>query len=141
MVHDGVNWRIKTRRATLAMTAAALPFACLGGPAVQAQSIMRTPSLHIESRVATIKPRVNSTIGTRVNPNITGGANVTVNGASATVAGATVTGATGTRTNVTVTPTNVTANRTNATVTGATDTRTNVTVTPTNVTANRTNAT
>jgi subtilisin family serine protease len=141
MVHDGVNWRIKSRRTALAMTAAALPFACLGGPAVHAQSIMRTPSLHIESRVATIKPRVNSTIGTRVNPNITGGANVTVNGASATVTGATVTGATGTRTNVTVTPTNVTANRTNATVTGATDTRTNVTVTPTNVTANRTNAT
>jgi subtilisin family serine protease len=74
MLH--VNWRIKTRRAALALTAVALPFGCPGGASVHAQSIMRTPSLHIESRVSTI--RVNPTVGTRVNPNIAGRANIAV---------------------------------------------------------------
>src|SRR6266436_9400549 len=67
MVHDSVNWRVKTRRAALALTVAALPFAYLGGPAVQAQSVMRSPNLNIQSRIPTINPTVP-----RIDPNIAG---------------------------------------------------------------------
>ena len=67
MAHDRVNWRVKTRRAALALTVAALPFAYQGGWAVQAQSIMRSPNLNIESRIPTINPTVP-----RIDPNIAG---------------------------------------------------------------------
>ena len=67
MVHDRANWRVKTRRAALALTVAALPFAYQGGWAVQAQSIMRSPNLNIESRIPTINPTVP-----RIDPNIAG---------------------------------------------------------------------
>src|SRR6266403_1479832 len=67
MVHDHANWRVKTRRAALALTVAALPFAYLGGPAVQAQSVMRSPNLNIQSRIPTINPTVP-----RIDPNIAG---------------------------------------------------------------------
>ena len=68
MVHDRANWRMKMRRAVLALTAAILPFACLQGSAVHAQSIMRSPNLNIGSRVPTINPNV----GPRIDPNIAG---------------------------------------------------------------------
>src|SRR5713226_9113437 len=68
MVHDRVNWRVRTRRAALALTVAALPFAYLGGSAVQAQSIMRSPNLNIQSRIPTINP----TVVPRIDPNIAG---------------------------------------------------------------------
>jgi subtilisin family serine protease len=75
MVHLSVNWLTKTLQVALALSAAALPLAILAGPAAHAQSIMRTPSLHIDSRVTTINPtvapRVNPTVGTRINPTIT----------------------------------------------------------------------
>ena len=67
MVHDRANWRMKTRRAALALTAAALPFACLGGSAVHAQSIMRSPNLNIGSRIPSINPTAP-----RIDPNIAG---------------------------------------------------------------------
>src|SRR5258706_6506767 len=67
MAHDRVNWRVKTRRAALALTVAALPFAYQGGSAVQAQSIMRSPNLNIQSRIPTINPTVP-----RIDPNIAG---------------------------------------------------------------------
>ena len=67
MVHDHANWRVKTRRAALALTVAALPFAYQGGSAVQAQSIMRSPNLNIQSRIPTINPTVP-----RIDPNIAG---------------------------------------------------------------------
>ncbi len=67
MAHDRVNWRVKTRRAALALTVAALPFAYQGGSAVQAQSIMRSPNLNIQSRIPTINPSVP-----RIDPNIAG---------------------------------------------------------------------
>ena len=66
MVHDRVNWRSKTRRAALALTVAALPFAGLDGAAVHAQSIMRSPNLNIGSRI----PSINSTVMPRIDPNI-----------------------------------------------------------------------
>ncbi|MGZ5938323.1 MAG: hypothetical protein ACXWLK_13105, partial [Rhizomicrobium sp.] len=66
MVHDRVNWRSKTRRAALALTVAALPFAGLDGAAVHAQSIMRSPNLNIGSRI----PSINSTVMPRIAPNI-----------------------------------------------------------------------
>lgn len=73
MAQLSVNWRM-TQRA--ALSALALPLAILGGSVAHAQSIMRTPSLHIDSRVTTINPtvapRVNPTVGTRVGPVITG---------------------------------------------------------------------
>ncbi len=68
MVHDRANWRVKTRRAALALTVAALPFAYLGGSAVQAQSVMRSPNLNIQSRIPTINP----TVVPRIDPNIAG---------------------------------------------------------------------
>jgi hypothetical protein len=67
MAHDRVNWRLKTRRAALALTVAVLPFAYQGGSAVQAQSIMRSPNLNIQSRIPSINPTVP-----RIDPNIAG---------------------------------------------------------------------
>src|SRR5258708_3039361 len=67
MALDRVNWRVKTRRAGVALTVAALPFAYQGGSAVQAQSIMRSPNLNIQSRIPTINPSVP-----RIDPNIAG---------------------------------------------------------------------
>ena len=76
MVHFSVNWQTKTRQVARALSAVALPLVVLGGSVAQAQSIMRTPSLHIDSRVPTINPtvapRVDPTVGTRVSPGITG---------------------------------------------------------------------
>src|SRR5947208_7139528 len=79
MVHDGVNWRTRTQR--LALAAAVLPLAAFGGSAVHAQSIMRTPTLHIDSRVTTINP----TVTPRVNPNIAGRNSVTISRPNVTV--------------------------------------------------------
>ncbi|MBX9647107.1 MAG: S8 family serine peptidase [Xanthobacteraceae bacterium] len=67
MVHDGLNWRIVTRRAALILSAAVLPFATLA-PEAHAQSIMRTPSLRIDSRV----PSINPTVAPRISPTIAG---------------------------------------------------------------------
>jgi hypothetical protein len=68
MFHDPANWRMKARRTALALTTAALPFAVLGGPAVHAQGIMRSPSINIGSRMPSIEPSVTP----RFNPNIAG---------------------------------------------------------------------
>ena len=65
MVHDGANWRMKARRAALPLIAAVLPIAALGGSAVQAQNMMRSPSLNISSRI----PSINTV---RIDPNIAG---------------------------------------------------------------------
>jgi subtilisin family serine protease len=62
MVHDRANWRMKARHAALVLTAAALPFACFGGSAVQAQSIMRSPNLNIGSRM----PNIDANIAGRI---------------------------------------------------------------------------
>src|SRR5712671_4999794 len=74
MAHDRVNWRVKTRRAALALTVAALPFAYPGGSAVQAQSVMRAPNLNIQSRIPTINPtvvpRIDPGIAARTTPNL-----------------------------------------------------------------------
>jgi Subtilase family len=78
MVHDGLNWRTMTRRAALILSAALLPFAV--APVAHAQSIMRTPSLHINPRIPTINP----TVAPRINPTIAGRNSVGVN--SVTVA-------------------------------------------------------
>ena len=68
MVHDPLTWRMKARCAALASISAAMAFAYLDGPAVHAQSIMRSPSINISSRI----PSINPTVTTRVNPNIAG---------------------------------------------------------------------
>jgi hypothetical protein len=78
MVHDRSNWRMKLRRAALALIATALPLAYLDGSAVRAQSIMRSPSIHIDSRIPTINPVITP----RINPNIAGSA---VTGAGGTI--------------------------------------------------------
>jgi hypothetical protein len=51
MVHDDASWRMKTRRAALAFAVAALSFADLDGSAVQAESVMRSPNLNVQSRI------------------------------------------------------------------------------------------
>jgi subtilisin family serine protease len=56
------------RRTALALTAVACAFACPGIPAVQAQNVMRSPNLNIQSRIPTINPtapRINPTIAVR----------------------------------------------------------------------------
>jgi len=68
MVHDCASWRMKTRRAAVALVVAALPFAYFDGSAVHAQSIMRSPNLNIQSRIPTLNP----TITPRIDPNIAG---------------------------------------------------------------------
>jgi subtilisin family serine protease len=69
MAHDCADWRIKARRAVLALAVAAtLPLAYFDGAAVQAQSIMRSPNLNIGSRI----PTINSTVAPRIGPNIAG---------------------------------------------------------------------
>jgi subtilisin family serine protease len=81
MVDAGVNWRKRTRRAAWALSAVALPLVLLGGSVAYAQSIMRTPSLRIDSRVPTINPtvtsRVNPVTAGRVNPAVGGRINPT----------------------------------------------------------------
>ena len=86
MVQVSVNWRSRTQRAAWALSAVALPLVLFGGSVGYAQSIMRTPSLRIDSRVPTLTvnptttSRINPVVGTRVNP-VTGGRlnTVTVN--------------------------------------------------------------
>src|ERR1700737_296965 len=68
MIHDRSNWRMKMRRAALALIATALPLSFLDGSAVRAQSIMRSPSIHIDSRIPTINPAITP----RINPDIAG---------------------------------------------------------------------
>jgi subtilisin family serine protease len=75
MVDDGVNWRRMTRSTALLLAAAVVSLVAPGVSAVHAQSIMRTPSLHIDSRIPTINP----TVAPRVNPNIAGQGPVGVN--------------------------------------------------------------
>jgi hypothetical protein len=58
MIHDATNWRTKTRRGALAVIAAILPLASFAGSAAHAQSIMRSPNLHIESRIPGINPNL-----------------------------------------------------------------------------------
>src|SRR5690349_9153671 len=65
MVHDGANWRVRTRRAALVLSAALLPLIALELLA-HAQSIMRTPNLNVGSRMPTINP----TVTPRINPTI-----------------------------------------------------------------------
>jgi subtilisin family serine protease len=65
MVHDGANWRVRTRRAALVLSAALLPLIALE-PLAHAQSIMRTPNLNVGSRMPTINP----TVTPRINPTI-----------------------------------------------------------------------
>ena len=71
MIDDRANWRMKTRRAAVALTAATMLFAYLDRSAVHAQSIMRTPNINVGSRVPTINP----TVTPRINPNIAGRTN------------------------------------------------------------------
>ncbi len=68
MLDNRSDWRIKIRHAALVLTTAALPFAALGGAAVYAQSIMRSPNLNIDSRVPAFSP----TVTPRIDPNIAG---------------------------------------------------------------------
>jgi hypothetical protein len=55
-------------RAALALMAVAVTLGYLGAPAVRAQSIMRSPSINIGSRI----PSYNPTLGPRIAPNIAG---------------------------------------------------------------------
>jgi hypothetical protein len=79
MIHDRTSWRIRMRPAVSALIAAVLPIAYFGGPAVHAQSIMRSPSVNIQSRVPSIStpsintPSMTPTVVTpRIDPNIAG---------------------------------------------------------------------
>jgi subtilisin family serine protease len=58
MIHDGANWRMKMRRAALALVAASLPFASFGSSPAHAQSFLRSPNINIQSRIPTINPNL-----------------------------------------------------------------------------------
>ena len=68
MVHDPEEWRMRTRRTALVLMSAVVSLAYFDAAAVHAQSIMRSPSINIGSRIPTINP----TVAPRVNPNIVG---------------------------------------------------------------------
>jgi subtilisin family serine protease len=63
MASDIRTWRAKL---AIALPAAALTTVCISASPADAQSIMRTPNLRVESRV----PTVSSNLGPRVNSNI-----------------------------------------------------------------------
>jgi Subtilase family len=79
MIHDRTSWRIEMRHAVSVLITALLPITYFDGPAVYAQSIMRSPTINIQSRTPTINiPSINtpSTSATvvmpRIDPNIAG---------------------------------------------------------------------
>lgn len=69
MPHDRANRRTSRRAAGL-FAAMALPVALMVASAADAQSIMRSPTINIESRVPTINPSTG--IASRVDPGIAG---------------------------------------------------------------------
>jgi subtilisin family serine protease len=84
MAHIGVNWRKRTQRAAWVLSAVALPLVLLGGSVADAQNLMRTPNLRLNSRMPTVNqtvtPRVDPALGARVNPVVGGRINAaTVN--------------------------------------------------------------
>ena len=78
MLHRRANWRIQTRRAALALVAAALPFAYPNVAVVHAQNFARPPSINIPSRAPNIAPN----LAPRINPNIAGGADAALDRAT-----------------------------------------------------------
>jgi len=86
MVHEFANWRMTARRTAIALVAAAPALICLDGSAVHAQSIMRSPSINIESRIPTINP----TVAPRVDPNIAVRTVTTNGGTTSRIGGMTV---------------------------------------------------
>jgi hypothetical protein len=68
MIHHRAKRRMTAQRAARALLSAALPLACLAGPAAHAQGFMRSPSINIESRM----PSINPTVAPRIDTNIAG---------------------------------------------------------------------
>ncbi len=68
MIHDGANRQMKMRRAAMALIAAIVPFASFGNSAAHAQSMMRSPTINIQSRI----PSINPTVAPRIDPNLAG---------------------------------------------------------------------
>jgi Subtilase family len=58
MVRNRAHWWIKTRLGVLGSAIAVFSFATLEGSALQAQSIMRSPNLNIQSRIPSINPTI-----------------------------------------------------------------------------------
>ena len=97
MIHDYASWRIRMRRAIPALIAALLSFAYFSGPAVEAQTAMRSPTINIPSRTPSINATVLSSrnpgiktqsvtarvVAPRINPNIAGQVDI---GSSRTIA-------------------------------------------------------
>jgi len=66
MIDDFASWRIKIRRAIPALITVLLSFVYFGGPAVEAQTAMRSPTINIPSRT----PSINATVLSSRNPGI-----------------------------------------------------------------------
>jgi subtilisin family serine protease len=79
MIDDSANWRMKMRRAVLALIAAMLPFASFGNSAAHAQIIVRSTNINVPSRI----PSINPTVAPRIDPNLAGGAALAGVGANA----------------------------------------------------------
>jgi hypothetical protein len=71
MFHDRASWRMKMRRAGLALALAYLSLVYLDGPAVRAQSAMRMPSINVPTRTPTIAPTIAPPV-THIDPGIAG---------------------------------------------------------------------
>ena len=68
MVNDRSSWRMKARHAALVLTTALLSLTYFDGAAVHAQSIMRSPSINIGSRI----PSIDTNIAGRLDVDRTG---------------------------------------------------------------------
>jgi subtilisin family serine protease len=78
MIHDGANWRMKMRRAAMALIAATVPLGSFGNSAAHAQIIVRSTNINVPSRIPSITP----TMAPRIDPNLAGGAALAGVGAS-----------------------------------------------------------
>ena len=109
-----VNRRIAQRSAAAAPIAASVALMLLGAPAVEAQSIMRTPNLNISSRTPNITARINPNVAGRATANT-----ATIAGRGANVA-TTAGNITGRGTIATTNVTNTAVGRTTANVSTST---------------------
>lgn len=69
-MHHGANRRMKSGRLARAFAVMALPIVALTGSAANAQNIMRSPQINIQSRAVVVTPHVAPNVAAHVNANV-----------------------------------------------------------------------